>query len=411
MLEELAVGQRQGLPLSTRALAALVKFGADRLLKWEPRGSLKVELPNGQVFRFGKAISGGEPELKLNNFQLLNKALRRGSIGFAEAYMEGDIECSDLVSLFGFFLVNIDRFEGASQGLFKARGVDRLAHIFRRNSYRGSRRNISEHYDLGNVFYRQWLDSGMNYSSAYYGGDDDQSLESAQGAKLALILDSLDLSGGESVLEIGCGWGSMALLAAQRFDAHVTGITLSQEQLDYAQKAALSQGLSDNVDFQLTDYRQLTGRYDRIVSIEMIEAVGEAYWPAYFEVLRDRLKPGGSAIIQAITIAPRHFERYRRKADFIQRYIFPGGMLPTQDAISAHAAAYGLRLADQTRFGSSYAQTLREWRQRFESAWPQVSRLGFDEEFRRKWRYYLAYCEAGFSHGSLDVGVYKLVRD
>lgn len=411
MLEELAGGRQRGLPLPTRALAELVRRGGERLLTWEPRGSIKIELPNEQVFRFGKPQPGGEPELKLKNFQLLNKALRRGSIGFADAYMDEDIECSDLVALFRFFLSNLDRFEQSSQGLFKARTLDRLAHMFRRNSHSGSRRNISEHYDLGNEFYRQWLDTGMNYSSAYYADESDQSLEEAQQAKLALVIDALALEGGEQVLEIGCGWGSLACRVAERHGAHVTGVTLSKEQLAHAQMVAKEQGLSAFCDFKLMDYRNIEGQFDHIVSIEMIEAVGEAYWPAYFQVLRDRLKQGGSAVIQAITIAPRHYEQYRRKADFIQRYIFPGGMLPTQELIASNAAAHGLSLESQTMFGASYARTLNEWRQRFESAWPQISQLGFDEHFRRKWRYYLSYCEAGFSEGTIDVGVYKLVRD
>ncbi|MDH3579819.1 MAG: cyclopropane-fatty-acyl-phospholipid synthase family protein [Hyphomicrobiales bacterium] len=407
MIHELTAGRARQLGLVTRALTPIVKGGARRLLKWRPEGSVTVQLPTGQKIRFGQPGQTAEAELRLHNYGLLAKALRRGTIGVADAYIDGDVECPDLTALFRFFLTNVDKFEQAGGGLFRARMADRVAHLFRRNTHRGSRRNISEHYDLGNDFYRLWLDRDMNYSSALYtrGG---ASLEEAQRAKLDLILDFLELAGGESVLEIGCGWGAFARRAAARHGARVTGVTLSHEQLAHARRQAALHGLDDRCAFRLQDYRDVTGHYDRIVSIEMVEAVGEENWRRYFDIVHDRLKPGSTAAIQSITIDERRFEKYRRKADFIQRYIFPGGMLPTPERLARHAGRAGLSVDRVETFGACYARTLGAWQTRFETAWPDIAKLGFDERFCRKWRYYLAYCEAGFAEGAIDVGVYRL---
>jgi cyclopropane-fatty-acyl-phospholipid synthase len=408
MLQELTAGKSAHRNIITRVLTPIVKAGASHLLRWKPEGSITVELPTGQKIRFGHASAQGEPHLKLNNYRLLDKALRRGTIGFAEAYMDGDVECSDPTALFRFFLKNVERLEDSSKGLFRTRISDRIGHLTRRNTRGGSRRNISEHYDLGNSFYRLWLDTHMNYSSGYFAGGSVTSLEDAQEAKLDLLLSMLDLSGGEHILEVGCGWGGFARRAAKDHGATVSGVTLSHEQLAHAREQASQEGLSERCDFSLRDYRDVSGHYDHIVSIEMIEAVGEENWPLYFQILNDRLKPQGTAVIQSITINEKRFETYRRKADFIQRYIFPGGMLPTRSRIEYHADQAGLKLERTETFGPCYARTVQHWRQRFEAAWPQISKLGFDEQFRRKWRYYLAYCEAGFLEGMVDVGVYKL---
>lgn len=410
MIQELTAGRRPRGGYVARTLTPIVERGAHRLLRWTPTGSILVELPTGRQWRFGRPGGAGEPVLKLRNYRVLGKALRRGAIGFAESYIDGDIECDDLTGLMRFFLQNIERFEGTGRGLFRARIADRLAHRRRRNTRRGSRRNISEHYDLGNDFYRLWLDESMNYSSGFFGAATDRSLEEAQIAKLDLALDTLGPANGADILEIGCGWGAFARHAARRHGASVTGLTLSYEQLAHARRQAARDGLGERCAFRLQDYRDAGGRFDHIVSIEMIEAVGEENWPRYFQVLRDRLKPNGSAVIQAITIDERRFERYRSKADFIQRYIFPGGMLPTPSLIGRHAADAGLVIDRVETFGPSYARTLREWRDRFETAWPRIAELGFDESFRRKWRYYLAYCEAGFLEGAIDVGIYRLRR-
>jgi cyclopropane-fatty-acyl-phospholipid synthase len=328
-------------------------------------------------------------------------------LGFAEAYINGDVACSDLTQLFRFFVRNRAGLLQSNRGLFKVRLGDRIGHLTRRNSRMGSRRNISEHYDLGNDFYRLWLDGEMNYSSAFFAGG-APSLEAAQTAKLDLVLEVLGPSTGATILEIGCGWGAFARRAARVCDAHVTGITLSHAQLVHARKKAAKENLSRQCVVTLQDYRDVAGSYDHIVSIEMIEAVGHDYWPSYFRVLSERLKSGGTAAIQAITIDEARFERYRRSADFIQRYIFPGGMLPTVNIIRDQAMRAGLALERIEHFGQCYARTLREWRLRFDEAWPQIGKLGFDDQFRRKWRYYLAYCEAGFLENAIDVGIYRL---
>jgi len=336
---------------------------------------------------------------------VLTKSIRRGTIGFAEAYINGDIACEDLTGLIRFFIANQASFEKTGSVLFKVRLPDRIAHLIKRNSRRGSRRNISDHYDLGNDFFKHWLDPEMIYSSAYFAGGAG-TLEEAQSAKINLILGMLDIKKGENLLEIGCGWGALANKAAEDFGISVKAITLSQEQLSYARHKAGD--LKSPPDFILEDYRDTKGQYDNIASIEMIEAVGEAYWGNYFETLYDRLTSGGSAVIQAITIDEGRYEQYRRQADFIQRYIFPGGMLLTKSIIEQRANDAGLKLEKRVLFGQCYARTLVDWRQRFEAAWPRIAELGFDENFRKTWLYYLAYCEAGFAKGLVDVGVYQL---
>ena len=391
----------------TNPLTSATRWALKRLLDRKLDGAIRVVLPQGESMHFGSAEETAEPIVRLRTYRAVAGIVRRGAIGFAEGYMIGDIDCSDLPGLFRFVLRNRHRLGTSGKVVLSARLRDRIAHGRRHNSRRGSRRNIPEHYDLGNAFYRLWLDPEMLYSSGYY-RKGTETLEAAQAAKLQKINDLLELQGGESVLEIGCGWGAFALRAAEQYQVQVDGVTLSHEQLDHACKAAKERGLSSLCRFRLEDYRDIRGCYDRIVSIEMIEAVGEAYWSDYFKALHDRLSPEGTAVIQAITIDERRFDTYRRSADFIQRYVFPGGMLPTPQIIERYAAAAGLRLDHVESFGLSYAHTLREWSRRFEAAWPDIARLGFDENFRRRWRYYLAYCEAGFDEGSIDVGFYRL---
>jgi cyclopropane-fatty-acyl-phospholipid synthase len=287
------------------------------------------------------------------------------------------------------------------------RWVNRLRHLMRGNTRRGSRRNIEAHYDLGNAFYRAWLDPGMQYSSALW-DEATPDLEAAQARKLAHIGELLRLEGGESVLEIGCGWGGLAASLAANRGASVTAITLSPSQLAVSRERAAAQGLEAQLDFRLQDYRDVAGRFDRIVSIEMIEAVGEAWWPAYFGTLARCLKPGGRAVVQAITIADETFADYRRNPDFIQKHVFPGGFLPSKSALAAQVKAAGLRLTRSECFGLSYAKTLAEWRKRFDARWSEIAAQGFDERFRRLWDYYLSYCEAGFSEGIIDVGLYTI---
>jgi len=278
-----------------------------------------------------------------------------------------------------------------------------------RNTRRGSRRNIAAHYDLGNEFYEQWLDPGMTYSAGLVSLA-NQTLEEAQDAKLDRVLSLLDLAGGESVLEIGCGWGSLAERMIDRHDCTVTGITLSAEQLAFAQGRLRDRTVAGRCDLRLQDYRDVRGTFDRIVSIEMLEAVGEAYWPTYFEKLQNCLRPGGAAVLQVITIDEARFDYYHRRPDFIQKYIFPGGMLPTTEIIEREIEKAGLQLVAKEFFGESYARTLEEWQRRFQDAWPAIKALGFDARFKRTWEYYLAYCQAGFDTGAINVGLYKIAR-
>ncbi|MDX2289674.1 MAG: cyclopropane-fatty-acyl-phospholipid synthase family protein [Hyphomicrobiaceae bacterium] len=378
-----------------------------RRLSGVTKGRLQLTLPSGRLVVLGSG-GGVEAELRLSSYALAWRALRRGTLGFAESYIDGTADSPDIGAVLRFFLVNYAAFEGAGRGWFRARMPDRLAHRARRNSRAGSRRNIAAHYDLGNAFYELWLDPGMTYSSGIYQGS-ATSLAAAQAAKNAAILAALSPLDGKRVLEIGCGWGGLSEELA-RAGADVAAITVSREQHAYAQARIAAEGLADRVDVRFEDYRDVTGAFDHIASVEMIEAVGEEHWPVYFQTLADRLVPGGSAVIQAITIREESFAAYQRHPDFIQRYIFPGGMLPTVSIMRAQAQAAGMEFEPISQFGLSYARTLRDWRARFDEAWPRINALGFDERFRRMWMYYFIYCEVGFETGITDVGHYKLTR-
>lgn len=372
-------------------------------------GQIAILLPSGERIEHAGDHAGPSATLVVHRWRAIRRLVSHGDIGFADAYIDGDWSSPDLVALLELAARNITVVDRKVSGFWAVRTLNRLLHLLRTNSKAGSRRNIAFHYDLGNKFFGCWLDSSMTYSSAFY-ENAGQSLEDAQNAKLSRILELLDLRGGENVLEIGCGWGALAVQLA-RAGAVVTGITLSSEHLTFARQRVQREALASKVSFELTDYRDTRGVYDRIVSIEMMEAVGEAYWPAYFKTLYDRLKSGGLAVLQVITIDDARFEAYRRSADFIQRYIFPGGMLPTKTIIAAQGARAGLRLISTQSFGASYALTLAEWRKRFLAAWPDIAEMGFSERFRRLWNYYLCYCEAGFRAASIDVGLYVLAKD
>jgi cyclopropane-fatty-acyl-phospholipid synthase len=371
------------------------------------RGSLTVRTPEGTTLHFKGREEGPHAELHFARWRALYRLATGGSLGFAEAYMAEDWSSPDLAT----FLELVARNEqdlSVPNGLAPLRVINRLIHRARRNTKRGSRRNIAAHYDLGNAFYAPWLDAGMSYSSAIY-PKGTETLEEAQDAKIDRVMQQLDLHGGEEVLEIGCGWGALAE-AMMRHGCQVTGLTLSKEQLAYAEKRLAQSAHNGSASLRLQDYRDVGGVFDRIVSIEMIEAVGADNWTHYFGVLRDRLKRGGLAVLQAITIDDSRFEAYRSSPDFIQRYIFPGGMLLTPSIIKEHAQKAGLILEHAENFAASYAQTLAEWQRRFEAAWPKIAELGFDMRFRRMWEYYLAYCQAGFRMGAIDVGLYRIAK-
>lgn len=372
-------------------------------------GCLTILTPGGDRIVARAAIPGPDATLELHRWHAVRRLARGGAIGFAEAYMDGDWSSPDLPTLLELVALNLDRVTKRLHGIAPLRLLNRLYHLRHGNTRQGSRRNIAAHYDLGNAFYRLWLDAGMSYSSAVFARG-DETLEAAQAAKNARIVELLDLKGGERVLEIGCGWGGLAERVAQSGAAEVAAITLSQEQHAYARARMRVADLADRVDVRLADYRDIGGVYDRIASIEMVEAVGVTHWPVYFATLRDRLRTGGVAVLQAITIDDVRFSAYRRRADFIQRYIFPGGMLPSPSVLREQVAKAGLVLTSAETFGLSYARTLAEWQRRFQSAWPSIAAQDFTHGFKRMWEYYLAYCEAGFRAGAIDVGLYRIVK-
>ena len=366
-------------------------------------GSLQITVPDGRTFLVGGRSPGPDAKLVLHNWNLPGRAFSGGTIGVAESYMDGDWESPDVTTFLELFVVNVEAGEKVAGGANWLLGtIQRVRHWLNRNSRTGSKRNISAHYDLGNEFYSQWLDPSMTYSSALYetGAND---LESAQAAKYRALARDTGIGPNDHVLEIGCGWGGFAEFAAREIGCKVTGLTISKEQFDFARERIARAGLADRVEFKLQDYRDEKGRYDRIASIEMFEAVGERFWPTYFRTIRERLQPGGAAGLQLITIADRYFEGYRRNVDFIQAYIFPGGMLPSPAALDREVARAGLKRTSEVGFGLSYARTLALWNERFQAAWPRLRDLGFDERFRRIWTYYLASCEASFLTRSTDV--------
>ncbi len=393
----------------TRIGSYIVEWIGTRALSSPEYGAVTVILPNGRSRTLGDPSTGEHAVLRLNNLKVIWQCMRRGTVGFAAAFMDRNFDCDDLTALFRFFLQNRDMFYDANPGVFKRAAHDLAYHLSRRNTKEGARQNISEHYDLGNDFYGQWLDPSMTYSSAVFTSG-DQSLEQAQREKYHRVADAAGIAKDSTVLEIGCGWGGMGETVARDYNANLHGITLSREQLAFAQERIAKQGLEDRATFHFEDYRDTTGQFDHVVSIEMIEAVGEEHWPTYFKAVHDRLKPGGTAAIQAITIDEDAFEEYRDGPDFIQRYIFPGGMLMTKTAMQEQGDNVGLTLEDSETFRLSYARTLRLWRERFLERWPMIKPLGYDEHFRRKWVYYLCYCEAGFIEGNIDVGIYTYRR-
>ena len=376
-----------------------------RLLGRLRHGRLDVQLPDGSQSRFGEPDAAGpHAAIRLLNWNVCAAALQSGDIGFAESYIAGDWTTPDLPALMNLLVANRDAVESMIYGHWWGRLLYRAKHLLNRNSRRGSRKNIHAHYDLGNPFYRLWLDPTMNYSSAWFEGNKDRGLPDAQHAKVRRALVECGLQPGQRLLEIGCGWGALAEKAASEFAADVTGVTLSTEQLSYAQERVSQAGLAGRVDLRLQDYRDIDDApFDAIASIEMFEAVGREYWPGFFATLCNKLKPGGRACIQTITIRDDLFERYVAGTDFIQQYIFPGGLLPSPSQFRAQARAAGLEVVNELAFGADYAETLRRWRERFLAEESQVRRIGFDTRFVRIWDFYLAYCEAAFDGGNTDV--------
>lgn len=364
-------------------------------------GLLEIRLPGGDCRLFGDGEHG--VTLHVHDEAMFGQVLAKGDIGLTEAYLDGQWDSPDITGLMTLLAANREQLKKAVYGSWRNLLAARIRHWLNNNSRSGSKRNIMAHYDLGNDFYRLWLDPSMSYSAAIYRQADDGSLETAQHAKYRRILNCLNAEPGQTVLEIGCGWGGFAELAVQH-GLKTTGVTLSPAQLEWAQKRVPA------AELRLQDYRDLDEQFDHVVSIEMFEAVGERWWPTYFKTLAKSLKPGGKAVVQSITIRDDIFPEYRHSTDFIQQYIFPGGMLPSRTAFRAAAAKQGLVVREEFAFGRDYARTLAEWRHAFEARWPDIQKLGFDEPFRRLWRMYLCYCEAGFLAGNIDVVQFELAH-
>jgi cyclopropane-fatty-acyl-phospholipid synthase len=386
-----------------------------KLLLRLKHGTLTVKLPDGSVQRFGNG-QGPQASLHLLNWNVCSAALKSGDIGFAESYIAGDWTTPHLTDLLQVFIVNRKEVEDVIYGTWLGRFAYRLKHLLNRNTKANSQKNIHAHYDLGNAFYELWLDGTMNYSSAIF-ETPETSMKDAQHAKVRRALRMAQVKPGDRVLEIGCGWGALAEKATKEFGASVVGVTLSTEQLKWANKRMQREGVAEQADLRLQDYRDIgkaahlstqDAPFDAICSIEMIEAVGREYWPEYFQTVARLLKPGGHACIQSIVIADEFFERYISSTDFIQQYVFPGGCLPCPKEFRAQAAKAGLQVVDEFSFGQDYARTLQLWHEQFAAQKAHVLQLGFDERFIRIWEFYLSYCEAAFLEASTDVVQYTL---
>jgi cyclopropane-fatty-acyl-phospholipid synthase len=392
-LERLPQHLRLFLPIASR-------------LEW---GSLALFLPNGQQIIVLGRSPGKNAVVQIKSYRCLLRLMRAANVGWAEGYLADEWDSPDVEALLEVMARNADTMRDLYEGKSWVKTLNRILHAVKPNTRAGAKRNIMAHYDLGNAFYQRWLDPTMTYSSAKFEkpGDD---LSSAQRNKYLTLARRMDLKPEHTLLEIGCGWGGFAEFAAKEIGCRVTGITISPEQFAFARQRLFKQGLGDKTDIRLEDYRDTQGTYDRVASIEMFEAVGEKYWPAYFGKIRERLAPLGQAGLQIITIDDRYFNAYRTSVDFIQKYVFPGGMLPSIQALRDQVARAGLSWRDESEFGLDYAQTLSQWRDSFLGAWDDIRTLGFDERFKRLWNYYLSYCEAGFRAGSVNVMQISLAK-
>ena len=379
------------------------------LLNGLKQGNLTIELPDNQVFKIDGEQNGPAAKIRILHNDFFARLVREGDNGFCESYLDGWWSTPDLISLLDLLLLNGDLWGSNLPGANILRYYERIRHWWRSNSRAQARRNIAHHYDLGNEFYTKWLDETMTYSSALF-QTGKESLPEAQANKYKLICENLSLKPSDHVLEIGCGWGGFAEYAVKNYGVKVTGLTISKEQLEYSKKRAFEAGLGDKVNFVMRDYRDERGTYDAIASIEMFEAVGEKYWPNYFNTVRDRLVASGKATLQIITIADEFFPHYRKNVDFIQKYIFPGGMLPSEVALDEQISKAGLNKVRMDNFGQSYSKTLRIWHNQFNAVWADIAPLGFDDRFRRMWNFYFASCAAFFLSQTGDVAQLTLQK-
>ncbi len=373
-----------------------------KMLSKMEAGRLDITLSDGRTFRVEGAKPGPVAEVEIHDHDVFARLIREGELGFSDAYLEGHWSTPDLRAFMDLVHMGSETAYDGFTGKFLVQAYERLRFWLHRNNRRQAKKNISYHYDLGNDFYALWLDDTMTYSSAIF-ETGQESLEKAQTAKYASMVDEMGVKPGDHVLEIGCGWGGFAEYAAKERGLRVTGLTISQEQLRFAQQRIEKAGISDLVDLKLQDYRDEQGQYDGIASIEMFEAVGQKYWPVYFDTVRDRLKPGAQATLQIITVGDHRWEYYKNGVDFIQKYIFPGGMLPSPTILRQQIDQAGLNVVRSKEFGKSYDLTLRRWFDTFNDKWDQISEMGFDERFRRMWNYYLTACGAAFDTGNCDV--------
>jgi cyclopropane-fatty-acyl-phospholipid synthase len=396
---------------STQAMPAAVRRVVGLLQRLQ-HGTLHVQWPDGRVEQFGQASDTGfNATLHLHSYAPLTQAMKSGDIGFAESYIAGEWTTNNLAELLRLLVANRRDMDELIFGNWLGRLYYRVRHLLHRNTRSNSKKNIHAHYDLGNAFYELWLDPTMNYSSAWFDNDRSKPMAEAQTAKVRRALRMVDAKAGDRILEIGCGWGALAELGGTEFGAHMSGVTLSHEQLAFANQRMQKLGLADTSNLRLQDYRDIDdGPYDAICSIEMLEAVGQEYWPTYFESVARLLKSGGKACVQTIVIDDSLFDRYVKSTDFIQQYIFPGGCLPCPREFRAHAERAGLKVIDELAFGLDYAETLRRWRHQFMADKAQVLQLGSDERFIRIWEFYLAYCEAAFDQHNTDVVQYTLLK-
>jgi cyclopropane-fatty-acyl-phospholipid synthase len=373
------------------------------------RGRIDFRLPDGRLFRAEGRNPGPVAEITVINPDVFARLIRDGDLGFCEAYLEGWWTTPDLQGFMDLVHIGNDAVYDGFPGFALVRAYEKMRFWLQSNTRRQARKNIAYHYDLGNDFYKLWLDDTMTYSSALFRSG-QESLEKAQVQKYASMVDQMGAKPGDHVLEIGCGWGGFAEYAARERGLKVTGLTISQAQHDYAVERIARAGLSDRVTIKLQDYRDETGVYDGIASIEMFEAVGEKYWPTYFETVLNRLHPGACATLQIITVPDRRYEIYRRGVDFIQKYIFPGGMLPSPSVLRREVEQAGLKVLTSIEFGKSYSQTLRRWHESFNARWNEVAGLGFDDRFRRMWNFYLTSCAGAFEGGNCDVTQITVTR-
>ncbi len=389
------------LEKSLKDVPAMVRRALSLAARIE-NGQLTIHTPDGRAYVAKGKNPGPEAEMIIHDYSFATQLIKSGDIGFAEAFIRKQWDSPDVTAFLELFCSNHHLIKRMLDHRPVTRWLQRFGHWLNRNTKTGARKNIEAHYDLGNAFYSTWLDKTMTYSSAIF-SDGANTLDEAQLAKYRSLAKLLQLDEGRSVLEIGCGWGGFAEFAAKTYKCKVTGLTISKEQMDFAQKRMFENGLNDLVEIKFQDYRDEEGHYDHIASIEMFEAVGEKYWPTYFDCLNGRLAPGGNAGIQVITIKDESFPTYRQETDFIQHYVFPGGMLPSPSVLEKLGNNAGLAISATRCFGLDYATTLSHWRDRFRNAWPAITELGFDDRFRRLWEYYLSYCEAGFKTRNIDV--------